>query len=153
MEIERKYLIHTLPENLEAYPHKKIEQAYLCTNPVVRIRKQDEEYYLTYKGRGLMVREEYNLPLNAEAYAHLKAKADGIILSKTRYLLPLENQLIIELDIFDHPYENLWLAEVEFSSEEEANAFVPPAWFGEDVTFSSAYHNSTLSKRTENAKK
>ena len=34
MEIERKYLIHKLPENLDTYPYKKIEQAYLCTEPV-----------------------------------------------------------------------------------------------------------------------
>ena len=63
MEIERKYLIHKLPEDLETYPCRKIQQAYLCTNPVVRIRRQDQDYYLTYKGGGLMVREEYNLPL------------------------------------------------------------------------------------------
>lgn len=145
MEIEKKYLIHKLPENLETYPRKKIQQAYLCTNPVVRIRKQNEEYILTYKGKGLMVREEYNLPLNREAYEHLLQKADGIVLTKTRYLLPLPQGLTIELDVFDAPYENLRLAEVEFSSEEEANAFVPPEWFGEDVTFSSKYHNSVLS--------
>ena len=145
MEIEKKYLIHKLPENLETYPRKKIQQAYLCTNPVVRIRKQDEEYILTYKGKGLMVREEYNLPLNREAYEHLLQKADGIILTKTRYFLPLPQGLTIELDVFDAPYENLRLAEVEFSSEEEANAFVPPEWFGEDVTFSKKYHNSVLS--------
>lgn len=145
MEIEKKYLIHKLPENLETYPRKKIQQAYLCTNPVVRIRKQDEEYILTYKGKGLMVREEYNLPINRDAYEHLLQKADGIVLTKTRYLLPLPQGLTIELDVFDAPYENLRLAEVEFSSEEEANSFVPPEWFGEDVTFSSKYHNSVLS--------
>lgn len=145
MEIEKKYLIHKLPENLETYPRKKIQQAYLCTNPVVRIRKQDEEYILTYKGKGLMVREEYNLPLNRDAYEHLLQKTDGIVLTKTRYLLPLPQGLTIELDVFDAPYENLRLAEVEFSSEEEANSFVPPEWFGEDVTFSKKYHNSVLS--------
>ena len=148
MEIERKYLIHKLPEDLETYPCRKIQQAYLCTNPVVRIRRQDQDYYLTYKGGGLMVREEYNLPLNKDAYQHLLEKADGIVLSKTRYLLPLTDALTIELDVFDSPYQGLWLAEVEFPTEEEANAFVPPAWFGEDVTFSSAYHNSTLSGKT-----
>ena len=148
MEIERKYLIHKLPDDLEKYSHKKIQQAYLCTNPVVRIRRQDQDYYLTYKGGGLMVREEYNLPLNKDAYQHLLEKADGIVLSKTRYLLPLTDTLTIELDVFDSPYQGLWLAEVEFPTEEEANAFVPPAWFGEDVTFSSAYHNSTLSGKT-----
>ena len=97
MEIERKYLTHKLPENLDTYPYKKIEQAYLCTEPVVRIRKQNQEYFLTYKGKGLLVREEHNLPLTEAAYLHLKEKADGIVLSKTRYLLPLSDTLTIEL--------------------------------------------------------
>ncbi len=145
MEIERKYLLHQLPDHLEQYPFHKIEQGYLCTAPVVRIRRQDQEYYLTYKGSGLMIREEYNLPLTEEAYLHLREKADGILLSKTRYLLPLTDGLTAELDIFDAPYEGLWLVEVEFPNQESAEKFVPPKWFGEDVTFSSRYHNSTLS--------
>ena len=57
MEIERKYLIHQLPKELETFPSRKIQQAYLCINPVVRIRTQDDDYYLTYKGKGMMVRE------------------------------------------------------------------------------------------------
>ena len=65
MEIERKFLIKELPENLSSYQFLTLEQAYLCTDPVVRIRRQDQEYYLTYKGKGLMAREEYNLPLNS----------------------------------------------------------------------------------------
>ena len=81
MEIERKFLIPVLPEKLETYPHRRIEQAYLCTEPVVRIRRQDEDYILTYKSTGMMAREEYNLPLTKEAYEHLKEKADGIVLS------------------------------------------------------------------------
>ena len=90
MEIERKYLVKSIPSDLDKYKCKKIAQGYLCTNPVVRIRKSDDEYYLTYKGKGLRVREEYNLPLNEASYLHLKEKADGVILSKTRYLLPLD---------------------------------------------------------------
>lgn len=146
MEIERKFLIKKLPENLEKYPFHLIEQGYLCTAPVVRIRRQDDNYYLTYKSKGMMVREEYNLPLTEEAYAHLREKVDGNIITKKRYLIPLEGDLTIELDIFDGPLAPLKLAEVEFSSEEEANAFLPPAWFGEDVTFSVLYHNSYLSQ-------
>ena len=145
MEIERKYLIDRLPENLNSYPCRKIQLAYLNTAPVIRIRRQDNDYFLPYKGGGLMVREEYNLPLNKESYEHLKEKADGIILSKTRYLIPLNDRLTVELDVFDPPYENLYLAEIEFETEEEAINFTPPAWFGEDVTFSSKYHNSVLS--------
>lgn len=147
MEIERKFLIPTLPDNLGSYDYHEIEQGYLCTSPVVRIRKEDENYYMTYKSKGLMIREEYNLPLTKDAYYHMKKKADGIVISKTRYLIPLTDKLTIELDIFHNEYEGLYLAEVEFESEEEANAFTPPAWFGEDVTCDGRYHNSTMSKK------
>ncbi len=147
MEIERKFLIPRLPENLSSFPCRTLEQAYLCTEPVVRVRRSDDSYILTYKSKGLMSREEYNLPLTAESYEHLKAKADGNIISKNRYLIPLPDGLTIELDVFAAPFEGLLLAEVEFPSEEEANAFVPPEWFGEEVTWSSEYHNSTLSQK------
>ena len=147
MEIERKYLIHKLPDALETYPSHEIEQGYLCTAPVVRIRRQDDEYWLTYKSKGLMVREEYNLPLSREAYEHLRPKTDGILIAKTRYLIPLDKGLTAELDVFHDDYEGLLLAEVEFTTEEEAKSFTPPDWFGEDVTFSSTYHNSTLSRQ------
>lgn len=146
MEIERKYLIHTLPDHLEQYPKRELEQGYLCTAPVVRIRKDNERYELTYKSKGLMVREEHNLPLTEEAYTHLKTKIDGRLISKTRYLIPLGEALTVELDVFHGDLAPLLLAEVEFQDEESANRFTPPDWFGEDVTFSSKYHNSNLSK-------
>ena len=146
MEIERKYLIDkdNIPCRLEEYPSRQIEQGYLCTEPVVRIRRDNEDYVLTYKSRGLMVREEYNLPLTSEAYQHLKAKIDGRLIQKTRYMLPLDNGLTIELDLFHGDLEPLILAEVEFPDEETAVSFQAPSWFGEDVTFSSRYHNSIL---------
>ena len=56
MEIERKFTLKSLPDNLESYPSHHIEQVYLNYNPVVRARKQDDEYYLTYKGSGMMAR-------------------------------------------------------------------------------------------------
>ena len=147
MEIERKFLPKELPDDLTPFAFHKIEQGYLCTSPVVRIRRSDDDYYLTYKSSGMLAREEYNLPLTAEAYAHLKPKADGRIIEKTRYLIPLDDRLTVELDIFEGDLAPLILAEVEFSSEEEANAFTPPQWLGEDVTFDRRYHNSTMSQK------
>ena len=148
MEIERKFLIKQIPEGCTSFPCRQIEQAYLNTDPVVRVRRDNDDYYLTYKGKGLLSREEYNLPLNKEAYEHLLAKADGIILTKKRYMIPVpgNDHLTIELDVFEGHYDGLILAEVEFASEEEAKEFNPPAGFGEDVTFSGEYHNSRLSK-------
>ena len=71
MEIERKYLIDTLPEDYQDYPCRHIEQAYLNTDPVIRIRKDNNKHELTYKSKGLMAREEYNLPLDEASYQHL----------------------------------------------------------------------------------
>lgn len=151
MEIERKYLISpdcpkVQPKELSQYSYHEIEQGYLSTDPVVRVRKQDDTYYLTYKGSGMMVREEYNLPLTQESYQHLIQKADGNIIKKQRYLIPFQSYQI-ELDVFSKPF-SFYLAEVEFPSKEEADAFLPPDWFGEDVTFSKKYHNSYLSQVT-----
>ena len=66
MEIERKYLVPKLPEHLEHYPCRIISQGYLNTDPVVRIRQDDHKYELTYKSKGFLARQEYNLPLNRE---------------------------------------------------------------------------------------
>ena len=117
MEIERKFTVKNIPANLSEYPSHKLEQAYLNTSPVVRVRREDNTYYLTYKGKGFLVREEYNLPLTEEAYLHLRGKADGLIISKERYLIPFNDKLTIELDIFAAPLAPLVLAEVEFETE------------------------------------
>lgn len=148
-EIERKFLIAQMPE-LEKYDYHKLEQGYLCTKPTIRVRREDDSFYMTYKGSGLMSKEEYNLPLNKEAYEKLIKKTEGNIILKTRYLIPigkssLNNELIAEFDIFDPPFAPLRFIEVEFASLEEAEAFVKPDWFGEEVTDNPEYYNSNLS--------
>ena len=165
MEIERKFTISKLPDNLTAYPCRIIEQAYLNTDPVVRIRRQDDDFYLTYKGKGLLAREEYNLPLNEASYYHLRKKADGNIISKKRYVIPIDHpqfdttytssaeisidqiSLSVELNIFEAPFDSLVIAEVEFPNQEMAEAFLPLDWFSQDVTNDPAYHNSNLSRQ------
>lgn len=147
MEIERKFLIEKIPFSLEGFKKREIEQAYLCTKPVVRIRKSDDDYYLTYKGKGKIAKEEYNLPLNKEAYEHLLAKADGNILTKTRYEIPEKDNLIIELDVFHGKFEGLLLAEVEFETLKQAESYIPPEWFGRDVSITGEYQNSVLSRK------
>ena len=159
MEIERKFLIkdlHSLPFSIEAYPHRELEQAYLCTGPVVRIRKDDEQYFLTYKSKGLMIREEYNLPLNRQAYLHLRyvipldEVTDSSPSQKESHLSPQFREkgvsLFLELDIFKGDLAPLFLAEIEFPDEETARNYQAPDWLGEDVTHLSLYHNSTLSQ-------
>ena len=151
-EIEKKFLIKYLPENLENYPKVRIEQGYLNTiaTPTLRIRKKDEAYILCYKLKQrtelevASVSKEVELPLTEEAYNHLKTKIDGRMIEKNRYLIPLENGLVAELDIFDGFLKGLKNVEVEFKSEEEASKFETPEWFGKDVTFDLRYKNAHL---------
>lgn len=155
MEIERKFTIKKLPDNLDQYEKKEIEQAYLCKKPTLRIRKSNEDYILTYKSKlGLEVsvdatarcNEEVELPLTKESYLHLKEKADGQVISKTRYLIPIDYNRKIELDVFHGYLDGLIFAEVEFASEEEAAAYQLPDWFLEDVTFDRRYSNAVMTK-------
>ena len=146
MEIERKYLVLHLPGPLESYPCRILEQGYLNTSPVVRIRRDNDRYELTYKSAGLMSRQEYNLPLDDKSYEHLLTKIDGRLIKKKRYMIPLSSALTAELDIFEGDLAPLMLVEVEFQTEDDADSFTAPGWFGEDVTFSGKYHNSYLSR-------
>lgn len=143
-EIERKFTVSVLPD-LSSFEFHEIAQAYLNRDPVMRIRKQDSDYYFTYKGKGLLEREEYNLPLNKESFDNLLPKAEGKVIAKKRYLIPYE-KYTIELDVFEGDLAPLIIAEVEFEDVNEANSFIAPDWFDEDVTENPAYHNSNLSK-------
>lgn len=154
VEIEKKYKIKKLPEKLETYTCLDIEQGYLCTEPVVRIRKMNEEYILTYKSKTPLQESQYHtkisneaeFPLTKSGYAHLREKVDGNLIQKKRYLIPLENGLKVELDVFRGHLEGLVFAEVEFQSVEEAMEFIPPIWFGEDVSLDKRFNNSYLSQ-------
>ncbi|MBR4211309.1 MAG: CYTH domain-containing protein [Oscillibacter sp.] len=145
MEIERKFLVSRLPDALDTFPRVRMEQAYICTDPVLRIRRAGERYVLTCKGRGLLAREEFELELSPEAYARLLPKTEGIRIVKDRYEIPL-GAYTVELDIFHGTLAPLMFAEVEFATEEAAKAFVAPDWFGREVTFAPAYTNAALSR-------
>ena len=142
MEIEKKFLVKDLPD-LSQYRYVDIEQGYISTNPVIRIRKKNNKYIITYKGEGLMAREELEAPLSKEAYEHLKSKIDGKLIKKRRYLIPF-NPYTIELDVFSGHMKGLVMAEVEFADIHYAHRFVPPDWFGQEVTEDVRYHNSNM---------
>lgn len=162
MEIEKKYQIKELPSNINQYQRIEIEQAYLSlVDPILRVRKSNDDYMLTYKScRGFkkdnpsiscdssvaLIAKEVELPLSKEAYEHLIKKADYNIIFKTRYLIPLENELLAELDVFHEKLNGLMFVEVEFPDETSAKNFIAPKWFGKDVTFDFRYRNFNLSK-------
>lgn len=148
IEIERKWLPD--PEDAEKWirnsDHRTIIQGYLSCDPVIRVRRDGEAFYMTYKGKGIMVREEYNLPLTKEAFDRLLPKCEGNIIEKERHVIPLEDGLILEADVFAGKFSPLILFEVEFPGREEAECFTAPESFGREVTGCRKYTNAYLSQ-------
>ena len=146
MEIERKFLVDPagIP-SLTDYPKHEMAQGYISTDPVVRIRRSDDKYILTVKSGGLLAREEFEMYLTEDQFSGLSTHVQGLIIEKTRYLIPCL-PYTIELDIFHGDLEGLLYAEVEFPSVEEAEDFDPPIWFGRDVTDDGSYTNAALSR-------
>ena len=145
MEIERKFLIKQLP-SLETYASKSMIQAYVSIEPVIRIRKENDLFVLTIKSHGDIMREEHELNITKEEFESLLKKVEGTIIEKTRYFIPLENGLTAELDIFSNQLAPLVTVEVEFASLEDSKHFIPPNWFGEDVSLDYRYKNNNLAK-------
>lgn len=145
-EIERKFLIKNLPENLESFTKHEIKQGYISTNPTIRVRQWDNNYILTIKGGGLMKKIEYELDLSKEQFDNLWQKVEGNTIEKTRYIIPLANNLKAELDIYKGFLSGFMNVEVEFSSTQDAILFDSPDWFGQEVTQDHRYSNSSLAK-------
>jgi CYTH domain-containing protein len=147
MEIERKFLI-TEKIDLSNLKYDDITQGYITVDPEVRVRKKGEKYYLTSKSQGNLVREEREKEISADEYNLLMQDRNGGIVEKRRYYLPY-GKYIIEIDRYCSHLNGLIVAEVEFETEEEANLFAPPKWFGPEVTYDKRFKNKNLASATE----
>ena len=148
MEIERKYLIDKLPEDIEFFEKHKISQGYINTDPVVRIRQLDNKYILTIKSKGLRIRTEIEKELTKEEYIELRNMVKGNFIEKTRYIIPY-NEYKLEIDIFHGIFDGLKYGEVEFPDLKASDNFIPPIFFGKEVTEIPGYSNSALSKMSD----
>jgi adenylate cyclase len=144
MEVERKFLVTQRP-NLDGTQAEEIAQGYLAIGEVgeVRLRRKGERLLLTAKRGAGLSREESEVELDREAFDRLWPLTEGRRLHKRRHLLPLDDHEI-EVDVYAGELEGLVIAEIEFASEDEARAFEPPDWLGEDVTGDPRYLNETL---------
>ena len=112
----------------------RMEQRYLSVDPVLRIRKADDKHIFTYKSGMGMIRQEEEFEISAEDYAKLCEKTIGHPVAKNRYVMELPDRHHAEIDVYHGRLDGLLVVETEFGSEEEANAFEPPVWFGTEVT-------------------
>jgi CYTH domain-containing protein len=148
VEIERKFLVDAVPDDLDGRRASSIEQGYVAIDPdgtEVRIRRRDGTSTLTVKSGGGLARVEEELAIDDAAFERLWPLTAGRRIEKVRHVIPTDIPGVeIELDEYRGDLDGLLVAEVEFPGEDEAHAFTPPPWFGADVTDDRRFKNQRL---------
>lgn len=154
-EIERKYTIKYLPDDIFIEKIENIEQVYIYhdKNTLIRIRKMESKmkdkkqslnYIYTVKTKGDIqyknscnVAQKYEIESNItkEYYEELLPRRISNKITKTRLVVPIQNNLKVEIDIYYDYLEGFLTAEVEFPNEEDANKFNKPDWLGEELGY------------------
>lgn len=161
LEIERKFLLPEFPaalldeQGLRIEKEQMIEQTYLAIHEdqELRVRKISDvktgltEYTHTFKKGHGIAREEVEYSISAGLYEQMIAKHGAVPLIKKRTTAAWENRLI---EIDEYEQIELRVLEVEFASVSEAERFVPPAWFGRDISSDKRYSNKKVWKQLQN---
>lgn len=149
-EIERRFLVDTLPNDLDRYPYTPLKQGYIIAVPsaTLRIREGQSSSRLTIKtGHGIS-RSEIEIRISEEQAQQLWPLAGQMILSKRRYFIPgNQAEHPMELDVYGGIHEGLIVLEQEFNNLETAQAWRPPAWAGQDITDDTRYTNAALARQ------
>jgi adenylate cyclase len=150
VETERKFLVVAN----QAPPLREgalIEQGYLVfQNPPevaveLRLRRvRETDCFLTVKSGNAPSRIEVELTIVPDQFSELWPLTEGHRLCKRRYRVSIASGLTAELDVYEGVRAGLRVVKVEFSSESQARAFTPPAWFGQEVTHDTRYTNAEL---------
>jgi adenylate cyclase len=146
-EIERKFLLTSDDWRVEVTGSQRLVQGYVSRGDrsAVRVRIQGERGELNIKHTldGIHRLEfEYEIPLS-DARELLDHVALRPLIDKVRHHVRRGDHLW-EIDEFFGDNAGLIVAEIELADVDEA--FVRPAWLGEEVSEDVRYYNSNLSK-------
>ena len=161
MEIERKFLVRSVPKYMyRSTESKLIEQYYLNTSPEIRIRSLNEsEFRFTYKSDtdNPVARQEHEFIISKEDFSKLRNLVmrnpfsyGEIKVKKHRYQLnsiSTSSDVVLDEFMLKDDKGMLRVLEVEFATTDDANDFVVPQWFLEEVTSNPDYRSINLAKR------
>lgn len=166
-EIEKKYAIKYIPENIKIEKKIDINQCFIYKDKqtLIRLRKvttiinnlkQKIEYIYTVKTKGDIeykkedkTAQKYEIESNIteEEYSDLIKNRISNYIDKTRIVIPIDENLKAEIDVYYGYLEGLLTLEVEFESVEKADEFIKPDWFGEEIGYKTL-SNRKLSEMT-----
>ncbi|MBI65910.1 MAG: adenylate cyclase [Candidatus Marinimicrobia bacterium] len=144
LEIERRFLVN---KEKFIFPNNKklIKQAYLMVDDsqVLRIRKVENDYLLTYKYKKTNInRLEFEYPIDSDDGNKLISLSKYFIIEKDRYYYQTDNHLW-EIDVFHSDNNGLIIAEIELKDENED--FEIPDWIDKEISNDDRYLNFNLS--------
>lgn len=150
IEIERKFIVAAAPPPDELGAGVEIRQGYLAEEDdvEVRVRIAAADATLAVKaGRG-MARTEVEVTLSTEQAEALWPHTLGRRIDKVRHRVAIDDSvgLAAEVDIYAGPLVGLCVVEVEFEDEAAAAAFIPPPWFGRELTGQPGWSNAALAR-------
>ncbi len=149
-EIERKFLIRSLPAPASLGKGDHLRQGYLVEegDVTVRVRMTDAAAMLTVKAGDGLARTEVEVSVSREQAEALWPHTDGRRIDKRRHRveLPESSGLVAEVDVYAGALTGLYTVEVEFDTVAAAEAFSPPAWFGVELTGDSRWSNAALAR-------
>lgn len=148
-EIERRFIVVTIPFDLAPFKNYKIIQGYEIYQYEaedgfeLRIRQKGDKFYETRK-RGMgEIREEIEKELSEEEFKLRWPNTKDRVVEKTRYEIPSEAGLV-EFDILHGKLTGLMVAEIEFENAKASKDFMPLDWFGREITEDSRFTNQSL---------
>jgi adenylate cyclase len=148
MEIERKFRVEV--ENVPPLGEgTRLRQGYVAIDGDVEVRVRDKggTHLLTVKGGRGVERAEVEIEIDAASFEELWRLAPDRRIDKVRHELPVHGhtaEVTAEVDVYSGRLDGLAVVEVEFESRQEADGFVPPPWFGDEVTGDPRWSNAAL---------
>ncbi|MEN9921948.1 MAG: hypothetical protein RL097_224 [Candidatus Parcubacteria bacterium] len=141
MEIERKFLIKAMPDLLGITP-VRYERYYLKREAGVEERIQKKGTKFEHEKKTListLERTREKREISEEEFLRLKKEAGEAIV---RDGYGLGNNTSIK--IYHGRFEGLLRVEIEFATKEDALAYKPEQWMGDEITASPLGRDSTL---------
>lgn len=149
MEIERKFLVKSLPDISQIQPIR-YERYYLRSDVGTqeRIQKKGDKYEREIlRTISNLQRTKEKQTITQEEFDELKKGKENEGIIRDSYLL--SNNPNTSIKIYQGKYKGLMRAEIEFESEEEAKAYMPELWMGNEITHSPLGQDARLLHLTQ----
>lgn len=131
--ITRKFLIKRSPKLVNS--EKTVYERYylfITDDTVIRVQKVGNKYEIERKAnKDNLVRESQKIEITAKEFDQLAKQSDKKIV---RDSYKISSNPDVYLRLYREDFEGLIRAEVNFNTKEEADSFIPPGWFGIEIT-------------------